>query len=413
MASSIGTDIFLEQDMLNVTEKRRANFFNWRGQFTPQFVDYLLANFAEEGCVVFDPFSGSGTVLLECARKNLSCYGSEINPAAYAMSKFYTLCNETKKNREGIVAELGEVISQLIEPYHGLPLLENSTQYREKFGNLIKFAEALYCRLSDKNHRILALNMIFAAENGRNADLYSTIIKSLNAISRVLIEMPYTQKPIRAKLADARMIHKGCVTKADLILTSPPYINVFNYHQNHRAVMEVLGWDLLAVAQSEIGSNRKNRGNRFKTMVQYCLDMEQSLGSFWETMADHGRLVLIVGRQSRVRRVTLYNGRIIAELIRDLGCFGKVTVYERQFLNRFGQKIREDIITAQKSENKPQYSGAREVALRHLKGALQRTADPEAKKDIGETISHIDRIGTSPLLVGREVIQNGQNASQR
>lgn len=411
--SSVVTDIFLEQDMLNVKEKRRANVFNWRGQFTPQLIDYLLANFAEEGCVVFDPFSGSGTVLLECARRNLSCFGSEINPAACAMSKFYTLCNETKKNREGLLAALREMISQLIEPYHGLPLLENSSKYRVKFGNLISFADALYSRLSDENQRILALNMIFTAENGRNADLYSSIMKSFYAISKVLIEMPYTQRPIQANLIDARMLHEGCLNKADLILTSPPYINVFNYHQNHRAVMEVLGWDLLAVAQSEIGSNRKNRGNRFKTMVQYCLDMEQSLGSFWKTMVNRGRLVLIVGRESRVRRVPFYNGRIIAELIRDLGCFGRVTVYERQFLNRFGQKIREDIITTHKSPKKPEFSGAREVALRHLRDALRRTSDLEARDDISETISQIDSIGSSPILVGREVIQNGENASQR
>ena len=60
MRSSVGTEILLEQDMLNVTVKQRANLFNWRGQFTPQFIDYMLDNFAENGCVVFDPFSEVG-----------------------------------------------------------------------------------------------------------------------------------------------------------------------------------------------------------------------------------------------------------------------------------------------------------------------------------------------------------------
>ena len=229
--------------------------------------------------------------------------------------------------------------------------------------------------------------MIFTAENGRTKDLYSAITKSLNVISEVLVQMPYTRSPIRAYLNDARLLHRRCFSKADLILTSPPYINVFNYHQNYRAVMEVLGWNLLKVAQSEIGSNRKNRGNRFRTVVQYCLDMEQSLKSFWKTMADGGRVVMIVGRESSVRRVTFYNGRIIAELIRDLGCFESITVYERQFLNRFGQRIREDIITAQKSTQKPFPSGAREIAAKHLKAAMGRTSDSEVKKDISEAIS--------------------------
>lgn len=45
-----------------------------------------------------------------------------------------------------------------------------------------------------------------------------------------------------------------------LVLTSPPYINVYNYHQQYRASAEALGWDLLEVAKTEIGSNRKHPG---------------------------------------------------------------------------------------------------------------------------------------------------------
>ena len=351
-------------------------------------------------------------MLLECARKRLSCYGFEINPAAYAMSKFYTLCNESMENRKILLRDLREVIFRMIQPYHGLPLLENSAKHREKFSNLINFAEVLLSRLSDKKQRILALNMIFTAENGRTADLYSAITRSLNAISTVLMQMPYTQSPLRAYLNDARLLQDSSYIKADLILTSPPYINVFNYHQNHRAIMESLGWNLLKVAQSEIGSNRKNRGNRFKTMVQYCLDMEQSLRSFWKNMADGGRVVMIVGRESRVRRVTFYNGQIIAELIRDLNCFERITVYERQFLNRFGQRIREDIITAEKSTREPIASGARDVAARHLRDAMGRTTDHDVRHDISEAMSQIETIVPSPFLVGREVIQNGENPSQ-
>lgn len=51
----------LIQDKLDVKNKTRANLFNWRGQFTPQFVDYILENFAQNDDVVVDPFSGSGT----------------------------------------------------------------------------------------------------------------------------------------------------------------------------------------------------------------------------------------------------------------------------------------------------------------------------------------------------------------
>ncbi|HPZ06849.1 MAG TPA: hypothetical protein PL110_01930 [Candidatus Eremiobacteraeota bacterium] len=62
----------LLQDKLDVRNKTRSNLFNWRGQFTPEFVDYILESFAHADDVVIDPFSGSETVLLECAKKDLT-----------------------------------------------------------------------------------------------------------------------------------------------------------------------------------------------------------------------------------------------------------------------------------------------------------------------------------------------------
>lgn len=42
-----------------------------------------MDTFAKEGCVIADPFSGSGTVLLESAKRGYSCIGLDINPSAY------------------------------------------------------------------------------------------------------------------------------------------------------------------------------------------------------------------------------------------------------------------------------------------------------------------------------------------
>ena len=61
----------------------------------------------------------------------------------------------------------------------------------------------------------------------------------------------------------------------DFVITSPPYINVFNYHQNYRKSVEATGFNVLEVARSEIGSNRKFRSNRFLTVIQYALDIYQ------------------------------------------------------------------------------------------------------------------------------------------
>ena len=70
----------LDQNRLDVTTKTRSNIFNWRGQFTPQFVDYLIEEFGAHASTVADPFCGSGTVLLESAYRGIPAYGTELHP---------------------------------------------------------------------------------------------------------------------------------------------------------------------------------------------------------------------------------------------------------------------------------------------------------------------------------------------
>ena len=72
----------LDRQKLDVTNKTRSNIFGWRGQFTPEFVAYLLDEANEGTGLVVDPFCGSGTVLQECAARNRAAHGFEINPAA-------------------------------------------------------------------------------------------------------------------------------------------------------------------------------------------------------------------------------------------------------------------------------------------------------------------------------------------
>ncbi|MBC6410337.1 MAG: hypothetical protein GDA42_07760 [Ekhidna sp.] len=80
----------LTQEKLDVRQKKRPNIFNWRGQFTPEFVEYILASAnLQPDALIADPFAGSGTVLIESAIKGYSSVGFEINPAAYQMVSFY------------------------------------------------------------------------------------------------------------------------------------------------------------------------------------------------------------------------------------------------------------------------------------------------------------------------------------
>lgn len=395
----------LIQDKLDVKNKTRVNLFNWRGQFTPDFVDYILESFAHPDDIFVEPFSGSGTVLLECARKDLICYGFEINPAAYAMSKFFTFTNVSQEVRLDIVSSLEEKMLSIIQKFHDLPLFSKRDSYREGYRNLLEFSKALFSKIDSPQERILALNTLFIAENYKKDDLDSSVMKSFNYINKTLIHLPFTRKVISAQLGDARLIHKNCPAKANIIFTSPPYINVFNYHQNYRAILETLGWNMLKVAESEFGSNRKNRGNRFRTVIQYCLDMEETLKSFWECLDKDGLIILVIGRESNVRKVPFYNGEIVKEIAKEIGGFKDISNFERTFINKFGINLKEDIVTLRKDTAPPSFSKAKEIALKHLESAFG-LASQEVKEDLLDAISGIDTVHPSPLFTTKGVFSN-------
>jgi Zn-dependent metalloprotease len=105
-----------------------------------------------------------------------------------------------------------------------------------------------------------------------------------------------------------------------------------------------LGWDLLKIAKSEIGSNRANRGNRFLTVIQYCLDLVAVLQELQRVCQKETRIIFVVGYQSTVLGVPFYNSEIIVELVKQSGVFDSVLTQKRQFKNKFGQIIREDLL---------------------------------------------------------------------
>ena len=101
---------------------------------------------------------------------------------------------------------------------------------------------------------------------------------------------------------------------------------------------------MLALARSEIGANRQNRGNRFLTVIQYSLDMALALREMARAAKPGARLILVVGRESSVRGVRFFNGELVAELA--VRCVGMQMErrQERRFRNRYGTHIYEDIL---------------------------------------------------------------------
>ena len=159
------------------------------------------------------------------------------------------------------------------------------------------------------------INVLFLCEKDKKLPLKKSLIANLNKIRNYLFELPFTTSTISAKNEDARRISFYCNSSVDLILTSPPYVNVFNYHQNFRGIVECFQYNICEIANSEIGSNRKHRSNRYKTVVQYAKDMGRVLCENTKALKTGGKMIYIVGKESNVRKTPFYNSQIINDLV--------------------------------------------------------------------------------------------------
>ncbi|MFL5804140.1 MAG: methyltransferase, partial [Roseiflexaceae bacterium] len=201
-------------------------------------------------------------------------------------------------------------------------------------------------------------------------------------------------------LADARSMPIDS-DSIDFILTSPPYINVFNYHQNYRRSAEMLNWDLLHVAKSEIGSNRANRGNRFLTVIQYCLDMACVVKEMRRVCRDDAQVILVVGYESNVLGVPFYNADILEALACESGLFDVHLRQKREFKNKFGNIIREDLLHLKPSlgtSNSDRVSSvARAVANRALLKGIPTVAEKN-KRFLKDAVEQVDNIESTPVF---------------
>ena len=397
--SSVSFDQPLDQAHLDIDDKKRTNLLAWRGQFSPQFVQAILENYTDKDDVVLDPFVGSGTVLVESAHLGHKAFGYEVNPAAELLAKVYTFASYSRKERKSLISSTHSYLSKFISL--GLPLFEqggvsysDSISITPLISNLTQLkncdvkalVEALIVKLDLRDHSI-------------STDLFWSKWNEL----RCLIEtLPQATKTISVSLGDARYLPLDD-NVIDFVLTSPPYINVFNYHHNYRASVEMLGWKPLVSAKSEIGANRKFRQNRFLTVIQYCIDMSLSLSELVRVCRDTARLVFVVGRESNVHRTAFFNGAILRRLAEDVVGIQTTLQQERKFQNKFGNTIKEDIlhfIPSGITSPVPTLiiSRAREIGEEVLSIARQ-TVLADRRKYLEDAISRVQDIDPSPQFV--------------
>lgn len=395
---SIEINDLISKSTLDIEEKDRSNLFPWKGQFSPQLIEVLLDNYAKKGMTILDPFMGSGTVLVESAMKGLDVFGTELNPAAVKMAQFYSFINKSIETRKDLISKIEKKITKVF-------LSDSDIETKDKkilseaghlfFAKLKKIHGKLNADLEEMS--LLETLMVICDPKDKILTL-KKIFSTWGKMKRNLLELPVSETKTIIYNCDCRNIPLSS-NEVDLVITSPPYINVFNYHQQKRKAVEEIGWDILSVARSEIGSNRKHRGNRLLTVIQYCIDMEQVLQELSRVTKKNAKIIFVVGRESNVRKTSFFNSQIIANIGKQSLGLDIEQRFERDFKNRFGQIIKEDILVFKNTAKKSTFqSHSRAIALQTLHDAKDR-APVESLVDLQSAIDSINKVDPSPIYI--------------
>jgi hypothetical protein len=372
----------------DIGTRSKTSALPWRGQFTPDLVAKFFERFDPKLGVVLDPFAGSGTVLLESLRLNRPSIGIEVNPAACLLARFFEFAALNHIERETLAKSGRAFVSQanLRDEQDGFHLLGSGITELPS-GRLRSFLSTI---------------LLLAAKNGNSVDSVG-LKRAIKQVEDTLTALPFSEASTEIICADARAIPvKDKIV--GFVVTSPPYINVFNYHQNYRPSVELLGGNVLASAVSEIGSNRKFRGNRFLTVVQYAIDLVDVAIELERVMCDGAIAVLVVGRESRVLGVSFANSAIALDCLSLVPRLKLMEKHERRFTSRYGTVVYEDILVVQKRADNQVTGGlpidlntaAQAIGSSHLKLGLA-SAD-KAIKDLLETaIANSSKVAASPI----------------
>lgn len=307
------------------------------GKYVPQLVEIFLRKFSPTR--VFDPFAGSGTTLVEANSLGVESYGSDI-------SAFNCLLSRVKTSKYDLRKVSYEALDALERTRIAVDsIAEQANLFVGVAGRLSDFEESAYLKSWFAPSALRALLAYRSITEGYEySDLLRVILSRAARSSRLTrhfdLDFPktpqsepyychkhdrtcmptsdamgflkrYTLDTVKriAEFAEIRTSAKVHIfnedarfvkiPKIDLVMTSPPYIGLIDYHEQHRYAYELLG--LPRRDESEIGAAFKGKSKgAHETFIGQIADVFENAR---RSLKRGGHVVIVVGD-----RENLYDG---------------------------------------------------------------------------------------------------------
>ena len=274
------------------------------GKFVPQLVEVFLHRYASPGQLVWDPFAGSGTTLVEANAFGARAAGCDI-------SAFNCLLTRVKTGSYASEALLSDVV-RLAAPASKAPRT-TSPYLKQWFATrsrreLLAFRDRIELTSYPDLWRVVLSRAARSARLTRHDDLdfprepvqadyfchkhrrvcrpVGEADKFLRRYVRDAVQRVQEFSELRLE-SSATVIHGDARVvdppePVDLVLTSPPYPGLIDYHEQHAYAFELLGLERRDAA--EIGRGVKG----------YCDGVAAVLARAAKALRPSGKIVVVV-----------------------------------------------------------------------------------------------------------------------
>jgi DNA modification methylase len=341
------------------------------GKFIPQLVEVFLKKYFQPGQMILDPFVGSGTTLIEANLLNMSSVGVELSEFSYLITKVKTqkysvelvekeildILNKTKefsrkiqKNQRSLFEDWSFEPSEYFKNWYHPRAIKEIYFYRSLIPNyqnqdILKIILSRSARSARQiPHYDLARpkkpvkEKYWCLKHKQYCEPINNAIKfitrySLDTIKRIKeFDKLRTSAKIILLQGDARKIKLPVKKESDGIFTSPPYLGLINYHEQHRYAYELFNFK--EYPEAEIGSPNKNGNDNKERYKKDIIAVFRNMNNYLKSGAkifivvnDKHHLYPQIGKECGYKIVDVFHRPVLMRTERDNNKFSESIYY--------------------------------------------------------------------------------------
>lgn len=347
-------------------------FHPYPAKFTPQIVNTFFNLYCKPGFDILDPFCGSGTTLVEGIVNEINSVGIDLNPIACIISKAktnkYSLMeiNAIKLFISKIEGFIGTASSECELTLPDIPNIGHWFQKNvsqelvilkkniEEIKNS-NIKDLLYCAFSKiivkVSNQDSEVRYTAKKKNHPDGIVFSSFTQTLKNYLNVLNNTEHSVNA-KAKIYNGdtyEVLKKYSDDYFDFVITSPPYINTFDYYLYHKQRMFWLGYDHRPVRKGEIGNHHRIDTKTFEiAKTEYIDSMTNIMIELSRVSKKNSVFVMIIG-DGIIDGITIDMSKVVAEITEN--CDYEIAKVESVNLSDITRSFNKKFSNAQKKEH--------------------------------------------------------------